>query len=188
MFIVYNLNKLHNSVLARIFLVLIAVMCIACFKAFNNLVSIHCMLTYVDNTDGNVGAMVTHTLKVGNEIRPYKSGFNGTRAFLKSCDVVITEKRFQIVDHLFKRLNVVCKSNIVVNESGFGQGKYFIRCGTKNSDFLSCGRRELNAFFTKLLYRFKNVYGMVGDTLREYPRNDSVSFSVFLIFLPESRE
>ena len=163
-------------------------MCITCFKALNNLVSIHCMLTYVDNTDGNVGAMVAHALKVGNEIRPYKSGFNGAGAFLKSCNVVVTEKRFQIVDHLFKRLNIICKSNIVTYKGCFGQGKYLIRCGAKNSHFLSCGRGELNAFFTKLLHRFKHVYGVVGDTLREYPRNDSVSFSVFLIFLADSRE
>lgn len=88
-------------------------MCVTCFKALNHLVSVHRMLAYVDDTDGNVGAMVTHTLKVGDEIRPNKSGFDGARAFLKSCDVVITEKRFQIVDHLFKRLNVVCKRDIV---------------------------------------------------------------------------
>ena len=52
---------------------------------------------YVDDTDGNVGAMVTHTLKVGDEIRPNKSGFNGARAFLKSCDMVITEKSLKVV-------------------------------------------------------------------------------------------
>ena len=141
-------------------------MCITCFKALDHLVSIHRMLAYVDNTDGNVGAMVTHTLKVGDEIRPNKSGLNGARAFLKSCDVVITEKRFQIVDHLFKRLNVVCKSNIVTDKGGLSQSKDLIRCGAKNAKFLSCGRRELNAFFTKLLYRSKHVYGVVGDTLK----------------------
>ena len=42
------------------------------FKALNHLVSIHCMLTYVDDTDGHVGAMVAHALKVGNEIRPLR--------------------------------------------------------------------------------------------------------------------
>ena len=163
-------------------------MCITCFKALDHLVSIHCMFAYVDDANGNVRAMVTHALKVGNEIRPYKSGFHGTRTFLKSCDMVITKKCFKIVDHLLKRLDVVCESNIVTDKGGLSQSKDFIRCGAKNGKFLSCGRRELNAFFTKLLYRFKHVYGMVGDTLREYPRNDSVSFSVFLIFLADSRE
>ena len=98
------------------------------------------MLAYVDNTNGNVRAMVAYALKVCDEIRPYKSGFNGARAFLESCDMVITEKGFKVVDNLFKRLNVVCKRNIVVNESGFGQGKYLIRCGAKSSNFLFCGR------------------------------------------------
>ena len=138
---------------------------ITCFQTLNHLVSIHRMLAYVDDTNGNVGAMVTYSLKVGNEIRPNKSGFHSARAFLKSCDVVVTEKRFQIVDHLFKRLNVVCESNIVIDKGCLGQGKYFIRCGAKNGKLLSCGRRELNAFFTELLHRFKHVYGVVGDTL-----------------------
>ena len=80
------------------------------------------MLAYVDDTDGNVGAMVTHTLKVGNKIRPYKSGFDGARAFLKSCDVVITKKSLKVVYNLLERLDVVCKSNIVINESGFRNG------------------------------------------------------------------
>ena len=78
------------------------------------------MLTYVDNTDGNVGAMVTHSLKVGDEIRPYKSGFDGARAFLKSCDVIIAEKSLKVVYNLLKRLNVVCKSNIVIYKCFLG--------------------------------------------------------------------
>ena len=114
------LCNLGYGIFDRIFLILIAVMCITCFKALNNLVRVHCMLAYINDTNGYIGTMITHTLKVGNEIRPYKSGFDGARAFLKSCDVVVTEKRFQIVDHLFKRLNVVCKSNIVIYKCFLG--------------------------------------------------------------------
>ncbi len=75
---------------------------VAFLEVFDNLVSVHCMLAYVYDPYGYVGAMVTHALKVGDKIRPYKSGFNGARALFKSCYMIVTEKCFEVVDHLFE--------------------------------------------------------------------------------------
>ena len=61
---------------------------VPCLKALDNLVGIHRMLAYVDNTYGNVGAMVAHTLEVGDKIRPNKSGLSGARPVSESYDMI----------------------------------------------------------------------------------------------------
>ena len=63
-------------------------MSIARLKTLDNLVGIHRMLAYVDNTYGNIGAMVAHALEVGDKIRPNKSGLNGARSISESYDTI----------------------------------------------------------------------------------------------------
>ena len=42
-------------------------------EVLDYLVGVHGMLAYVDNTNGNIGAMIAHALKVCDQIRPNKS-------------------------------------------------------------------------------------------------------------------
>ena len=48
------------------------------------------MLTYIDNTNGNVGAMVAYALEIGDEIGPNKSGFNRAGTISESYNVIVT--------------------------------------------------------------------------------------------------
>ena len=86
------------------------------------LVGVHGMLAYVDDTNGYVGAMVAHALKVGDQIRPDKSGLDGAGAVTNANNVVIAEKGFETINHLLQRLDVVSGGEIIVEISHLGQG------------------------------------------------------------------
>ena len=135
------LYKLNYGILARIFLELFAVMSVADFEVLDDLVGVHGMLADIDDADSHVGAMVTHALEVGNEIRPNKSGFNGAGTISESYDMVITKECFETVNYLLKRLNVVCGDEVVVEISLLGQGENFVCGGVQHGDFFfgDCG-------------------------------------------------
>ena len=173
------LYKLNYGILARIFLELFVVMSVTCLEVLNYLVSVHGMLADVDDTNGNVGAMVTHALKVGYQIRPDKSGLNGAGTISESYDMVITKECFESVNNLLQRFNVVSGGEIIVEISHLGQGDDLTRCGTERGKLLFGGRRELDALLTKLLDGFQHVDGVVGDTLEVTDRFTlPVSFSL----------
>ena len=118
--LVITLYKLNYGILARIFLELFVVMSVTRLEVLDDLVSVHGMLADVDDTNGNVGAMVTHALKVGYQIRPDKSGLNGAGTVTNANNVVIAEKGFEAVNNLLQRFNVVCGSEIITKISLLG--------------------------------------------------------------------
>ena len=67
-------------------------MSVTCLEMLDYLVGVHGMLADVDDTNGNIGAMIAYALEVGNQVRPNKSGLNRARTVSESCNMIVTEK------------------------------------------------------------------------------------------------
>ena len=79
-----------------------------------SLVHIHVPVEEVDDTACDVGAVVAHSLKVGENITVNESCTDGTLALLNAGNVIFSENILKIVDDLFKRLYVIRSGRIVL--------------------------------------------------------------------------
>ena len=60
----------------------------------------------LDDGDGNIGAMVGHTLIIVQDIGKHKTSFDGTCAFLETFDMICLDVPGEIVNDLFQRFYI----------------------------------------------------------------------------------
>ena len=77
------------------------------FDGAETFVDVHVMVMQVDDTDGNIGAMVADTLQTGEQIRPDKARLDAAAALLQAQDVAGTHLFLQIVNDLLQRFYLV---------------------------------------------------------------------------------
>ena len=121
--LLYSLDNDSDRVLARILCVLFAKVSITFLQISDDLVGVHGMLTLVDDTHRDIGAMVADTLEVGQQVTPYEARFHGTGAFLQSVDMIVTQAGLDVVNDLLQGLHVVSGGQVALHEGSLGQGQ-----------------------------------------------------------------
>ena len=79
-------------------------------------VRVHIVIVGVDDTERDIGAMVTNSFKVCEKIGPDKSCLDSTFTALKTDNVAVTECSLEDVDDFFDGLYIVRHCKVVVDE------------------------------------------------------------------------
>ena len=86
------------------------------------------VLGYFDYAGCNVGAMVGNSLEIVKKVGENESVLDTALALLKSQYVVKLDLIAKIVNYLFKRLDLLCKSNVIFNECLAGEVYDIVNC------------------------------------------------------------
>ena len=130
------------------------------------LMHIECIvLCDLNDTSTDVGAMVGHTLEVGEDIREDKAVLDCALTLLESDDVIELDLIAQIVNHLLERLDLCRSLKIVVDKCDVREVEDLLYRTAKYGDLLGSIVGEGYLLISELLTGLNNVYCVVGDTL-----------------------
>jgi len=159
-------SGLGQGVFFAVHLVLLGEGFAAAAVYLHQLVIVHVGAAGLDDGACNVGAVVSHTLKVGEKVGPYKAGLDAALALLHTHDVAVAQLILQIVNHLLQRLDLQGDGDVVFQE-GVLRHIHDLADGADEHFKLGPGvLAEDNGLLGKLLGRLHYVDGVVGDTLK----------------------
>ena len=124
------------------------------------------VVLYLDQCNGDIGAMVGYALVVAQKIVEHKSKLDRAGAGLKSGDMAHLDLSNDIVDDLLKRLDLACKSQIVVLKRLSGNVQYLGNRGGGNGNLPVCRLGEADVLVVHLLCDTQQVYRVVAETFK----------------------
>ena len=86
---------------------------------------IQTVMGHLNDTAGDVGAMVGHPLQAGQQVRPDKAQFNGTFPFLQPQNMPVPQLLLQGIHHLLQRLHFGSQRRVVLEEGVQRQVHHF---------------------------------------------------------------
>ena len=121
---------------------------------------------HLNDTAGDVGAMVGHPLQAGQQVRPDKAQFNGTFPFLQPQNMPVPQLLLQGIHHLLQRLHFGSQRRVVLEEGVQRQVHHFSHRRGEYRQLLLGVDREAQALVADFLCRLHQVDRMVGDPLK----------------------
>ena len=126
---------------------------------------VHVMMGHVHHAPGNVGAVVTHPLQRGEQIRPDKAALDAARSLLHPQNVMHPELFLQVINNLFQGFHLVGFFQVVLPEGGERQRHNFVHRPGQHRQFMLSGVGEVQMLLLQLLSRLHQVQGMVTNAL-----------------------
>ena len=124
------------------------------------------VVIYLNEIYGNVGAVVGNSLKVGEKVGENEALLNGTGLSSEPFHVTGFHFGAEIIHHLFERLHLVCKVDILCLKRLNGNVKYLFDSTEHNIQLTLRHGGEADFLGVYLSGSVKNVHRMVGNALK----------------------
>ena len=121
------------------------------------------VMRHLDDSDGDIRAMVGDSFEVCEDIRKNESHFNRASTALETSDMAGLDLRGKRVDDLFERLDLFSELEVIFDVGFFGSCEYLIDSRHKHTKLgLSLFGKE-NTFTVEFLSDLNDINGMVAE-------------------------
>ena len=120
----------------------------------------------IQNTAGDVGAVVSRSLEIRQQVGPHEARFNTAMTLLHAQNMARAHLLLQCNDDLFQRLYLCGGRKIFFAERALCRIQYLTHRADEHLQLFFCGGAEAKSLAAQFFRCRKQVHGVVGDTLK----------------------